>query len=214
MSKNIKVGDVVRIFDGVGRGQKQVVRDLIDLPMGTGIVVMLDHGELETLNPANVEVFSADGEPEGDDQEEPSVFMPNADLIRRVKALEKQVNYLEAHLQGHEKHTHEGIDEYLADLNSGQRNIRDEMDQLRKWAYRRFEKIKHTDKAPADETTENIATRDYTSDVWRIHDEYLAQDDVLQASYFLHGAATAMGTTIWRLLDDRRACEKAKDDEA
>lgn len=126
MSKDIKIGDIVRITEGIGKGQSVLVQDLIELPFGTGVGVTLDGGYREMLNPANVEVISDDDpiyDPDGFDQKEPSVFMPNADLIRRVKALERQVDHLEAHLRGHEKNVHEGIREYLADLNSGQRNI-------------------------------------------------------------------------------------------
>lgn len=157
MSKNIKVGDVVRIFEGVGKGQKQVVRDIVDLPMGTGIVVMLDHGELETLNPANVEVFSADGV--DDEDEDGSVcevcgdrtlygsrhhacgeyalrmesrireLEADQDLIRRIKALEIYVSNLEAHLRGHEKYAHEKIGKHIADLTKSQKFVREYLDE-------------------------------------------------------------------------------------
>lgn len=70
-----------------------------------------------------------------------AVTQADDDLSRRVEALEKQANHLEAHLRAHEKNVHEGIREYLADLNSGQRHIREGIEQLRKWAYRRFEEL-------------------------------------------------------------------------
>lgn len=129
------------------------------------------------------------------------------DLMRRFESLEKQVNHLEAHLNGHEKNVHEGIREYLADLNSGQRNIRDEIAQLRKWTYRRFTEI------TSAETTENIARRDVMGDVWRTYDTYRANGHVLQATYFLYGAAKATDTTIFRLLEDRHASEGVRGDE-
>lgn len=62
-------------------------------------------------------------------------------VAEAIYELEKQVNHLEAALRGHEKNVHEGIREYLDDLNSGQRYIRDEIEQLREWAYRRFEEL-------------------------------------------------------------------------
>lgn len=171
MSKDIKVGDTVRITDGIGKGQSVLVQDLIELPFGTGVAVTLDGGYREMLNPANVEVISDDDpiyDPDGFDQREPSVFMPNADLIRRVKALEKQVSRLEAHLQGHEKNAHEAIKEKLSDLTTSQLKEQAFLSYHLEEIYGRLGMIAPNDPPNdnlTDVTTENVATRDYTQKV-------------------------------------------------